>query len=99
MFTILIQEKGGEQRPVVRATIMVTNLRKFDYDTSKAPGGNFDLRDDGSIRAQGGLGMLWHPGEELEGEAAEGAEGETTGEGAEGASAEGEGSSEDSSES
>jgi large subunit ribosomal protein L25 len=38
-------------------------------------------------------------GEELEGEAAEGAEGETTGEGAEGASAESEGSSGDSSES
>jgi type 1 glutamine amidotransferase len=35
-------------------------------DWRQAPGGNFDLRDDGSIRAQGGLGMLWHPGEELE---------------------------------
>jgi glucose/arabinose dehydrogenase/type 1 glutamine amidotransferase len=34
-------------------------------DWRQAPGGNFDLQDDGSIRARGGLGMLWHPGEEL----------------------------------
>ncbi|PUB25581.1 PKD domain-containing protein [Promicromonospora sp. AC04] len=31
----------------------------------QAPGGNFDLLPDGSILAQGGLGMLWYPGEEL----------------------------------
>ncbi|MFI9486516.1 ThuA domain-containing protein [Promicromonospora sp. NPDC052451] len=31
----------------------------------QAPGGHFDLKPDGSIRAQGGLGMLWYPGEEL----------------------------------
>lgn len=34
-------------------------------DWRQAPGGNFALQDDGSILAQGGLGMLWHPGEEL----------------------------------
>ncbi|WP_033325818.1 ThuA domain-containing protein [Promicromonospora sukumoe] len=34
-------------------------------DWRQAPGGKFDLLDDGSILSTGGLGMLWHPGEEL----------------------------------
>ncbi|GHH65182.1 ThuA domain-containing protein [Promicromonospora soli] len=32
----------------------------------QAPGGSFDLRPDGSLRSQGGLGMLWYAAEEFE---------------------------------
>ncbi|MFD2023937.1 ThuA domain-containing protein [Promicromonospora aerolata] len=32
----------------------------------QAPGGNFDHLPSGSIKAQGGLGMLWYPAEEFE---------------------------------
>ncbi|GAB2479297.1 hypothetical protein GCM10027063_21300 [Promicromonospora xylanilytica] len=35
-------------------------------DWRQAPGGNFDHLPSGSIKAQGGLGMLWYPGEEFE---------------------------------
>ncbi|MEV0889861.1 ThuA domain-containing protein [Promicromonospora sp. NPDC050262] len=34
-------------------------------DWRQAPGGAFDLKEDGSILATGGLGMLWYPKEEL----------------------------------
>lgn len=31
----------------------------------QAPGGSFQLRDDGSLRSQGGLGMFWYAAEEF----------------------------------
>ncbi|GAB4086093.1 hypothetical protein GCM10028784_27230 [Myceligenerans cantabricum] len=34
-------------------------------DWRQAPGGGFDLTPGGSLRAHGGLGMLWYTGEEL----------------------------------
>nr|WP_218566076.1 ThuA domain-containing protein [Vallicoccus soli] len=34
-------------------------------DWVQLPGGRFDLRPDGSLRSNGGLGMLWYAGEEL----------------------------------
>ncbi|WP_165358783.1 3-keto-disaccharide hydrolase, partial [Haloactinopolyspora alba] len=33
---------------------------------SQAPGGEFELRPDGSLRAHGGLGMLWYSAQEFE---------------------------------
>lgn len=36
------QAKTGAQRPVVRATIQVQNLKRFEYDTAWANGGTFD---------------------------------------------------------
>lgn len=35
------------------------------FDWKQAPGGRFVLQPDGSLRSQGGLGMLWYAGEEL----------------------------------
>jgi hypothetical protein len=32
----------------------------------QAPGGSFQLQDDGSLRSQGGLGMFWYAAEEFE---------------------------------
>lgn len=34
--------KDGPRRPVVRATVQKVNLKRFDYDTAQAQGGDFD---------------------------------------------------------
>ena len=36
------QAKIGDQKPTVRATIQVANLRKFEYDTAWAAGGSYE---------------------------------------------------------
>lgn len=36
------QAKIGDQKPTVRATIQIANLRKFDYDTAWAGGGDYE---------------------------------------------------------
>jgi hypothetical protein len=33
--------KGGDARPVMRAVVLKTSMKKFEYDTAKAPGDNF----------------------------------------------------------
>ncbi|WP_265521579.1 ThuA domain-containing protein [Oerskovia flava] len=35
------------------------------FDWVQLPGGRFELRPDGSLRSEGGLGMLWYEAEEL----------------------------------
>lgn len=37
------QAKIGDQKPTVRATIQIQNLKKFDYDTAWAQGGSFEV--------------------------------------------------------
>ncbi|MFE7407629.1 ThuA domain-containing protein [Isoptericola sp. NPDC057559] len=71
--------KGGERSKLIKAAQTsrigapgTTGYRwLFDGTASslagwrQAPSGGFDLRDDGSIRAHGGLGMLWYAKQEF----------------------------------
>lgn len=38
----LAEDKTGDRRPVLRATVQVVRLQHYPYDTASAPGGTFD---------------------------------------------------------